>query len=352
LTSIIREHCTLTRSVPLEHRNTLGVAAEAAWLAQVRRQDALPALLATPDIRGLPVLVLGAGSNVLFAADFPGVVVTLELPGIEVLGSTDEAVRLAVGAGVVWDALVDWTLARGLVGFENLALIPGLAGAAPIQNIGAYGVEIAEFVASVTAWDRRAGEFAVLARDACAFAYRDSRFKHESERWIITGIELTLPRRRELRLDYPGLREELADLGIARPDAHDVATAVRRLRRRKLPDPAAIGNAGSFFKNPVVSRERFAALVSAYPTLPSYPAPTAGERKLSAAWLIEHAGLKGHREGDAGVSAHHALVLVNHGAATGAELLALADRVIATVAERFDVRLEPEPRIIGDPGHL
>jgi len=351
LTSIPREHGTLKRNASLTERNTLRVAARAEWLAEVRRADALAELVAAPEVRGLPLLVLGGGSNVLFAADFPGVVVSLALPRVAILESDSRVTRLAVEAGAVWDDVVDFTLAQGLAGLENLALIPGLAGAAPIQNIGAYGVEVAEFISSVTAWDTTTHDFAALDAAACGFSYRDSRFRREADRWIITGLELALPLRRDLRLDYPGIREELAACAVTAPGPRDVAEAVRRLRRRKLPDPAQIGNAGSFFKNPVISAEHYAALVADYPSLPAWPAVLPGERKLSAAWLIEQAGFKGYREGDAGVSAQHALVLVNHGAATGAQLLGLARRIVAVVAERFGAQLEPEPRIVARDRH-
>jgi UDP-N-acetylmuramate dehydrogenase len=253
-------------------------------------------------------------------------------------------VRAEAGAG--WDALVDWTLARGLAGLENLALIPGLVGAAPIQNIGAYGVEVAETIAVVEAWDRVERRALRLGHEDCAFGYRDSLFKRVPERWIVTAVEFRLARSAPLRLDYAGVREELEAMGVTGPGPRDVAEAVRRLRRRKLPDPARIGNAGSFFKNPVVAQERAAQLRASFDGLPAYPAG-AGLAKLSAAWLIEHCGWKGHRDGDAGIAAQHALVLVNHGLASGAELLALARRVAASVEERFGVRLEPEPRIVG-----
>jgi len=219
-------------------------------------------------------------------------------------------------------------------------------GAAPIQNIGAYGTEAAEFIESVEAWDTRERRVARLDRAACAFGYRDSLFKHEPGRYIVTAVRFALPRSRELRLDYAGIREEVARMGVDKPAPYHVAEAVVRLRTRKLPDPAVIGNAGSFFKNPVVDAAQAAALRQQHPELPVWPQPD-GRSKLSAAWLIEAAGLKGQREGDAGISNRHALVLVNHGQASGAELWAFAQQVIATVAARFGVRLEPEPVVVG-----
>jgi len=339
------EACTLVENAPLAALNTLRVAATARWLATVRDPAALPALLESPAAQGL-VLVLGEGSNVLFAADFPGLVLRPAFADVQVLDDDGDAATVRAEAGASWDGLVDWTLARGLSGLENLALIPGLVGAAPIQNIGAYGTEVAESIECVEAWDRHAGRTTRLARDECAFGYRDSLFKRDVERWIVTAVEFQLTRTAPLRLDYSGVREEIAAMGAAGPTAQQVAEAVRRLRRRKLPDPAVIGNAGSFFKNPVVDAEVAERLREAYPDAPVYPAGAA-RRKLSAAWLIERCGWRGHREGDAGIAAQHALVLVNHGHATGAELIALARRVAESVQQRFGVQLEPEPRIVG-----
>ena len=339
------EAFTLVENAPLAALNTLRVAATARWLATLRDPAALPALLESPAARG-PLLVLGEGSNLLFAADFPGLVLRLAFADVRVVDDDGDTATVRAGAGAGWDGLVDWTLARGLGGLENLALIPGLVGAAPIQNIGAYGAEVAGSILCVEAWDRQAGRTVRLAREECAFGYRESLFKRDPERWIVTAVDFRLSRTAPLRLDYSGVREELAAMGASVPTARQVAEAVRRLRRRKLPDPAVIGNAGSFFKNPVVDAAVAGRLREAYPDAPVFPAGTA-HRKLSAAWLIERCGWRDHREGDAGIAAQHALVLVNHGRASGADLLALARRVAASVRREFGVRLEPEPRIVG-----
>jgi UDP-N-acetylmuramate dehydrogenase len=325
--------------------NTLRVAANARWLAMLGDAAALPALLDSPAAQG-PLLVLGEGSNMLFVDDFPGLVLRPAFANLQVLDDDGAAATVRAEAGVGWDACVSWTLARGLVGLENLALIPGLVGAAPIQNIGAYGAEVAESIAAVEAWDRQAGGILRLAPEQCAFGYRDSIFKREPDRWIVTAVEFRLSRSAPLRLDYAGVREELASMGVARPTAPQVAEAVRRLRRRKLPDPAVVGNAGSFFKNPVVAAALAESIQVAYPDAPVFRAGPS-HCKLSAAWLIERCGWRGHRDHDAGIAAQHALVLVNHGHASGAELLALAQRVAASVHGRFGVWLEPEPRIVG-----
>ena len=336
----------LDADAELAGRNTLRVAARTRWLATVRDPNALPELLARDEFASLPVMVLGQGSNVLFAGDFAGLMIVPAWRAVRVLADDRERVRVRVGAGLPWDALVDWSLAQGCAGLENLALIPGLVGAAPIQNIGAYGTEVGEFIEAVEVHDRQRGEVRRLSTSECRFGYRDSVFKAEPDRWIVNAVEFDLPRRRPPNLDYGGVREELAAHGVDDPTPTRVAEAVRRLRRRKLPDPAAIGNAGSFFKNPIVDDALAAVLAQQHAGLPVHAAG-AGRSKLSAAWLIEHAGLKGYRAGAAGVSAQHALVLVNHGGASGAELLAVARHVAATVESRYGVRLEPEPRIVG-----
>lgn len=325
--------------------NTFGVAVRARLVAELRVTEALPELLTLSETAEAgATLVLGGGSNVLFTRDFPGTVLRIATRGIEPVEQAAEYSRVRIAAGEPWDGFVRWSLARGLAGLENLILIPGATGAAPIQNIGAYGVELSEFVFAVEAWDCSADRFVRLPAAACGFGYRDSVFKREPGRHIVTGVVLDLPRRRELRLDYGGVEDELRAMGIVVPSHTDVARAVERLRRRKLPDPAVTGNAGSFFKNPLVPLRQAHELELLHPQMPLYPAP-AGQAKLSAGWLIEACGFKGCREGDAGVSEKHALVLVNYGRASGGEILALAERIRCEVFARFGVTLEPEPLI-------
>jgi len=336
---------TLTENAPLASRNTLRVNARARLLAELRDAARLPELLDFPAVRQAPLLVLGEGSNLLLAGDFDGTVLAMATRGVQVEQDGDVA-RIAVAAGERWDDFVRWSLGQGFAGLENLILIPGTVGAAPIQNIGAYGTEVAEFIESVEAWDTKERRVAQLARATCAFGYRDSLFKHEPGRYIVTAVRFALPRSRELRLDYAGIREELARMGVDKPAPFHVAEAVVRLRTRKLPDPAVIGNAGSFFKNPIVDTAQAETLKREHPELPAWPQPD-GRSKLSAAWLIEAAGLKGSRDGDAGISNRHALVLVNHGHASGGELWTFAQAVIATVQAKFGVRLEPEPVVVG-----
>lgn len=351
----------LARDADLGTRNTFGVSARAPVLIEVDDAAMLPRLFAEGivDAADPALLVLGGGSNLLFAGDAPGPVLALTAQNVETGDGDENTVLVRASAGVPWHGFVMHTLSLGLCGLENLALIPGTVGAAPIQNIGAYGVEVRERVHAVEVFERATGQVRRLAPGECDFAYRDSAFKRDPRRWIVTAVEFALSRRHAPVLDYAGLRDELATMAIAAPTATQVAEAVIRIRRRKLPDPAVLGNAGSFFKNPIVAAAQAEALKAANPRLPVFPvaafpadAAMHGQaggdlRKLSAAWLIDACGWKGHRDGDAGVSPGHALVLVNHGTASGAQLLALARRIAASVHERFGVVLEPEPRIIG-----
>jgi len=333
------------RGVSLRGLNTLGVAARAGRLVELEHVEQLETTRFDPERD----LVLGGGSNVLLAGDMPGAVLLNRLRGRAVCAEDGDTVQVRVGAGEPWHEFVRWTVRQGFSGLENLSLIPGLCGAAPIQNIGAYGVELAETVHTVEAWDWERRATRHFDRADCAFAYRDSRFKSgEPDRYLVTALVLTLDRGFQPRLDYSGLREELEALGRDHPTARDVSDAVIRIRRRKLPDPAVIGNAGSFFKNPILNEAMAQRLREQEPDLPLHPAGR-DTWKTSAAWLIERCGWKGHREGDAGISAQHALVLVNHGEATGAQLVDLARRVRASVKERYGVMLENEPRIVGGP---
>ena len=338
--------CRLQYDVSLKALNTFGVEARAAVLARVADIDALQTVLAQNDCVNLPRLILGGGSNILFTRDFDGLVLLPEFRGMAITFEDRNLVRVRAGAGECWDALVRWSLAQGLCGLENLALIPGHVGAAPIQNIGAYGVEFAEVCAAVEIHDAALGTTRLLSREQCGFAYRHSIFKTpEAANWIVTAVEILLTRQAQLRLDYAGLREQLQAKNIVAPTASDMADAVTELRLRKLPNPALIGNAGSFFKNPIVPNTIAKQLQLEHPTLPIWATPD-GHSKLSAAWLIERCGFKGFRDGDAGVSSQHALVLVNHGNASGAQIWALAQRIQASVLQQLGVQLLPEPIVI------
>ncbi len=336
----------LHEEYPLRGLNSFGVEARARWFCQVSSADDLAALAADPRLAGLPRLVLGGGSNLLLTRDFEGLVIKVAVPGLRELGEVGGAWHLEVGAGENWHATVERLLAMGRPGLENLALIPGNCGAAPVQNIGAYGLELAQRLDSLAAWDFASQRVVHMTAAECAFGYRDSLFKHTlAGRRLILSVTLALPRRWRPVAGYVDLARELDERGIARPDARAIFDAVVAIRRRKLPDPSVIGNAGSFFKNPIVSREEHQALVARYPSLVGYPQP-GGSVKLAAGWLIEAAGMKGATRGRAGVYEKQALVLVNCGGATGAEILALAREVQEKVAAAFGVLLEPEPVIV------
>jgi len=337
----------LQQRVSLKPFNSFGVDAHAAWFARVQSVADLEQLHADARVRDLPRLILGAGTNVLFAGDFEGLVIQAALPGIEELGPSEDATLLRVGAGQSWPALVEQLVRTGRPGLENLALIPGWAGAAPIQNIGAYGLELAERLHSVSVWECATGQSRELSCEQCGLGYRDSVFKRDraGER-IVVAITLRLPRRWEPVTKYAELERELAARGGARPSAADIFEAVCALRRRKLPDPARLGNAGSFFKNPIVGRSQYAELIERFPSMVSYPL-AGGRFKLGAAWLMEACQLRGVTRGRVGTYEGQALVLVNRNAASGREVLELAREVQQRVLSKFGVALEPEVRIVG-----
>ncbi len=334
----------ILENAELAELNSFGVAATAARLVSFDDPADVAQALEASSGRGAR-LVIGAGSNLLFTADFEGTILRVCTTGRRILDDGPGGALVEAEAGEPWDAFVRWTLAQGLSGLENLSLIPGSAGASPIQNIGAYGVEIRDTFAGLTAIDLSTGVAREFDPAQCCFDYRDSLFKHpDGRRWLILRVRFRLSREPRLQLDYGELRAELERWGCGSPTPADVARAVTALRRRKLPDPTVLGNAGSFFKNPVVSQAQAQAMRERFPGLPVWP--TATGAKISAAWMIEHCGWKGAREGDAGVHAAHALVLVNHGHATGAQLLALAMRIRSSVMDAFGVLLEPEPLIV------
>ena len=333
----------LTRNASLKAFNTFGVDASAGLMLTLENEEDL---LSLPPFDPGRDFILGGGSNVLIATDIPGTVFHNRITGKEIVDTSNDHAWIEAGAGENWHELVRWALKNNLSGLENLSLIPGLAGAAPIQNIGAYGMELASVLESVTAWDLSLSEWKTFSREDCELAYRDSRFKTaEPGRFLITSIRLRLDRRFRPRLDYSGLGEELSRDSAGQATAIEVSNAVIRLRQRKLPDPATSGNAGSFFKNPVLKRDEGQPLMDRFPGLPAWPLED-GTIKVSAAWMIEHCGLKGHRTGDAGISDRHALVIVNHGAATGEEILRLARNIQSTVHDTFGIMLEAEPRIV------
>lgn len=295
---------------------------------------------------GLPWMVLGGGSNVLFVQDFPGLVVRNALMGKRITSEEGQEAVVQVGAGEPWHDLVLWCVAQGLGGLENLSLIPGTVGAAPIQNIGAYGVELKDVFHQLEALDTHTGECLLFDAAACRFGYRDSVFKHSPGRFVITRVWLRLARApHRLHLGYGAIRDTLAAMQVSEPSIQDVSEAVMAIRRSKLPDPAVLGNAGSFFKNPEMPQAQFAALQAAHPRIVAFPLPD-GQVKVPAGWLIEQCGWKGRSVGRVGCYEQQALVLVNHGGATGQEVQALVHDIIDSVQERFGVVLVPEVNMV------
>lgn len=340
----VRTEELIEHDVSLKPFNTFGVDARADLFARVRSLDQLQSVLADSRVANARWLILGGGSNVVFAGDFHGCVLKVEIPGVEV--DEDGARSLVcVGAGENWHALVARLIDRDRPGLENLALIPGSVGAAPIQNIGAYGVELAERFHSLQVWDVASASLQTLTPSDCRFAYRDSVFKHETVQRLIVSVTFALPRRWTPVTGYADVENELRQRNVTQPRPRDIFDAVVAIRRRKLPDPAQLGNAGSFFKNPVVSRQRRTELIDRHPSLVSYDIG-GGRYKLAAGWLIDACGLKGAVRGRAAVYEKQALVLVNLGGATGTEILALAREVQDAVRARFGIELEPEPKVI------
>lgn len=324
----------------LQSLNTFGIAASARAYLRVTKKEQLLGVYADGAWVSLPKLILGGGSNVLLTGDFDGLVLHIGLEGKELIGGNEQHHFVRAAAGENWHGFVQWTLAQGLGGLENLSLIPGTVGAAPIQNIGAYGLEIKDVFHSVTAFDPHSGETRVMDAAACRFGYRDSVFKHEGRDLIILDVTFALPKQWTPNLRYAELAAE-PGLTTA-PTPQQVADAVIAIRSRKLPDPAVIGNAGSFFKNPVVPAAQCAALLERFPSLVHH-AQADGTEKLAAGWLIDQCGWKGKNLGAAGVYPKQALVLVNNGNATGADVVALARAIQADVQTRYGVLLEPEP---------
>ncbi|RJG13677.1 UDP-N-acetylmuramate dehydrogenase [Pseudomonas cavernicola] len=331
--------------VSLKTFNTFGVDVRAQLFADAHNEQDVRAALVAAAQRELPLLVIGGGSNLLLTRDVEALVLRMASRGIRILGEDGQRVIVEAEAGEPWHPFVLWSLQQGLAGLENLSLIPGTVGAAPMQNIGAYGVELKDVFVGLTALDRQTGELREFSLVECAFAYRDSLFKREAGRWLILRVRFALSRASELHLDYGPVRQRLAEQGISAPTATDVSQAICAIRSEKLPDPAELGNAGSFFKNPLVAPELAERLRGEQAGLVAY-SQADGQVKLAAGWLIERAGWKGFRDGDAGVHRLQALVLVNYGRATGQQLLGLAQRIQADVLARYGVSLEIEPNVL------
>lgn len=328
----------------LKAYNTFGIGVFCRYFVKSDNEGELAAFVADYELKPEEVLILGGGSNFLFTSDFPGVVFYPVMEGIEVVKEDEEEVQVRVGSGVVWDDFVAWAVEHGYGGVENLSLIPGHVGATPVQNIGAYGVEVGDVIERVEAIDLIVGESMEIDAVSCRFGYRDSLFKSEwKNRFIVTRVIFRLRKRPEFNLSYGNVKEEVDRLGEV--CLKNVRRAIVHIREMKLPDVKELPNAGSFFKNPIIARGQADALLKKYPTLPMYPWD-ADRVKVAAGWLIEAAGWKGKVMGKAAVHDRQALVLVNKGNASGAEIAQLANEIKKSVFLKFGIWLEPEVNII------
>ncbi|MDW8419391.1 MAG: UDP-N-acetylmuramate dehydrogenase [Chitinophagales bacterium] len=337
-------------NVSLKNYNTFGIDVRARYLAHICSTKDLVQLLHTEPYRSLPRLILGGGSNILFTGDFDGIIIKNELAGLQAEPHNAHQVMIRVASGENWHQLVAWCVSKGYGGIENLSLIPGTVGAAPMQNIGAYGVELSETLHTVEAMELATGKLRVFTKEECELGYRESIFKHKlKDKYFITAVNLLLTDTNrtshyECRTHYGDIRKYLDSKGVKTPTIADVSHAVIAIRKSKLPDPKELGNAGSFFKNPVIDEAHFKKILSDYPEVPHYQ-QSDGTYKIPAAWLIEQCGWKGKRIGNTGSHARQALVLVNYGGATGTEIFLLAEQIRSTVQERFNILLQPEVNI-------
>ncbi|MEM9896586.1 MAG: UDP-N-acetylmuramate dehydrogenase [Bacteroidota bacterium] len=336
----------LQRNVSLKSFNTFGIDVNAGLLATIREEEDLRTLYNRAQYKPHRKLILGGGSNVLFTRGFTGVVARNCIQGITIIQETTHTVIVEVGAGEAWHPFVLWSIEHDLAGLENLSLIPGTVGAAPMQNIGAYGVELKEVFHSLQAFEIKTGKIVTFTNSDCQFDYRYSIFKGElKDQFVITKVLFALRREPIFNLSYGNLRETLDKMNVEQPTLKSVSQAVINIRSSKLPDPDEIGNAGSFFKNPVIEKAHFEALEAQFGDVVSYPVDDTSV-KIPAGWLIEHAGWRGYRTGDIGVHDKQALVLVNHGNGRGTDLLKLSEKIIDSVQKKYGIVLEREVNII------
>ncbi|MBX2945563.1 MAG: UDP-N-acetylmuramate dehydrogenase [Cyclobacteriaceae bacterium] len=337
----------IRNNIDLKPYNTFGIHAVALHFVTINTLAELHELIHTDLFKNEKHLIIGGGSNLLLTQDFKGIIIHNNLKGIAVQKETDETITLEVSSGEPWHPFVAHCVQHDWGGIENLSLIPGTVGAAPMQNIGAYGVELCEVVDTVSGIDLKTGDLKTFSNRECMFGYRESVFKKElREKFFISSVTLTLSKKNHrLNIEYGAIKQTLDSMHITTPTIQSISEAVIAIRRKKLPDPSAIGNAGSFFKNPVITDSHYQSLKKTYSELPGYSTENQLV-KVPAAWLIEHCGWKGKRFGDAGVHAHQPLVLVNYNHATGEEIFLLATRVRTSVREKFDIDLVPEVNII------
>lgn len=331
----------IVEHVSLSFFNTFGVDANARYFLAIHDEATLLSAVAWAKDKGVAITVLGEGSNVLFTGDIDGLVLVMQTQGIDIVHEEGSRVIVEASAGVIWNDLVQWCVRKGLGGVENLSLIYGTVGAAPVQNIGAYGVEFKDVCYQVKALNKTTGEFKYFSAEDCCFSYRDSIFKHQQDQWIITQVQLILDSQSPINISYAALQQNLpaSDEPLT---YQQVSKLVSKTRQQRLPDPKQLGNAGSFFKNPIVSLEKAEALKAQFPDLVMYPYDDR-QVKLAAGWLIDKAGLKGVRKGYVGTYPKQALVIVNYGDAEGRDILKFAQYVQHVVQDKFDVALEPEP---------
>lgn len=335
----------LKENISLKPYNTFGIEVKAKYFASIDNESDLISLFSNPIVKSNPLLILGGGSNMLFTKDYEGLVIKMDIPGIsfDVEGND---VWVKVGAGVVWNDFVNYCVDHGFAGVENLSLIPGTVGASPIQNIGAYGVELKDVFVSCRAFEIATGEFVTFNHTDCKFGYRDSVFKNEfKNQYIITSVSFKLSKVAKLQTHYGAISAELENRNITAPDIKDISTVVAEIRVSKLPDPKTIGNAGSFFKNPVITPDKFEEIVKQFPEIVHYPAPNK-QVKLAAGWLIEQCGFKGKVVGETGTWKNQALVIVNHGHASGQEVYIFSEQIINAVDAKFGIVLEREVNVL------
>jgi UDP-N-acetylmuramate dehydrogenase len=336
----------IQKDIQLKPFNTFGIEATAKYFIEVSSIEQLQEILQNPDYQSTERLILGGGSNMLLTKDFDGLVIKITIKGFEVVNENEDNIWLKVGAGVVWHDLVLQCVNQNYAGMENLSLIPGTVGAAPMQNIGAYGIEIKEIFEELQALEIATGEIKNFDKAMCNFGYRESIFKHEAKgKYIILNVTFKLNKRPTFHIEYGAIKDTLAEMNISEMSIKSISDAVIHIRQSKLPNPAEIGNAGSFFKNPEIPNSQFETLKAQFPTIPSYPVSD-NTTKVPAGWLIEQAGWKGQRFGNVGVHAKQALVLVNYGGGKGEEIKDLSQKIQASVKEKFEIQLSVEVNFI------
>lgn len=334
------------QNVSLKPYNTFGLDENAGFLAIIDSIDDLDEVFMTGRFRSQRKMVLGGGSNILLTRGFTGVVAKIEIKGFHLMNESEDEVMVSIGAGENWHQFVLWCVERGFGGVENLSLIPGTVGAAPMQNIGAYGVELKEVFHSLEAYEIKSGKLATFYKEDCKFGYRYSVFKGDlKDKYVITKVNFKLTKKPSFNISYGNLKETLDQMGVEELSLKNVSQAVINIRQSKLPDPMDIGNAGSFFKNPVVEKLHFEALEAQFPEIKSFPVDKEFV-KIPAAWLIDNAGWKGYRDGDIGVHDKQALVLVNHGVGRGKDLFKLSNEIMKSVQSKYGIDLEREVNVI------